>query len=123
MQSRETILRMYVVLLLQTWGKEVSRDDLTLGLAFALNNGARKTILGLTVADDVRQQLDYLPDYVVRLDDLLGRLASDRFIRLRVHEGTQLLCVGQAAPPPDGVPLAEREKVWEAVQAAARVRP
>lgn len=117
----EAILRMYVILLLQTWGKEVSRDDLTLGLAFALNDGARKTILGLTVAEDELRQLDDLPDYVVRLDDLLGRLASDRFVRLRVHEGTQLLCVGQAAPPPDGAPDAEREKVREAVQAAARV--
>jgi hypothetical protein len=120
---KESVLGMYVVLLLQTWGREISRDDLTLGLAFTLNDGARKTILGLPVAEDERQQLDDLPDYVVRLDELLGRLKAQNFIALREHGGLQIFREGGNAPPLNRAPAAERKKVQEAIQAVAKVSP
>src|SRR5205807_1865088 len=92
-----------------------------LGLAFALNDAARKTILGLPITEDERQQLDDLPDYVVRLDDLLGRLKAQDFIKVRQHEGLQLLRQGDNAPPLNQAPAAERQKVQEAIQAVAKV--
>lgn len=120
---QESVLGMYVVVFLQTWGREVTRDDLTLGLALVLNDGARKTLLGLPLGADERGQLDDLPDYVVRLDDLLGRLKAQDFIRVREHEGLQLLRQGDNAPPLNQAPAAERQKVQEAIQAAAKVPP
>jgi len=45
---------MYVVVLLQTWRKEVSRDDFTLGLALVLNDAARKAVLQLSLSSEER---------------------------------------------------------------------
>ena len=119
----ETVLTMHVVVLLQTWRKEVTRDDFTLGLALVLNDGARKAVLKLPLSAEEQRQLDDLPEYVVRLDELLTRLQAQDFIRLREHEGLQLLAAGAGPPPLDQAPRAERDKAEQAIQAVAAMQP
>jgi hypothetical protein len=119
----ESILTMHVVVLLQTWRKEVTRDDFTLGLALVLNDGARKAVLNLSLSAEEQRQLDDLPEYAVRLDELLVRLTAQDFVTLREHEGLLMVAAGAGAPPFGQAPAAERERAEQAIQAITAMQP
>jgi hypothetical protein len=115
-------MSMIVVLLLQgakAASHPTSRDDLTLGLALFFNDAARKAVLGQSLSDEEKRQLDDLPEYIVGLNSLVARQIAQGLIR--EHEGLYL--PGPSAPPFNHAPSADQSLVQQVVRGIDTMNP
>ena len=124
-RQRERV-EMMIVLLIQSAKQNgtdsISRDELTLGLAFVFNDAARKSLNGEALSSQESQQLDDLPEFVVGLNELVSRLGIAGYLSIREHEGLQLYAAGTAAPR-EKAPAAEQQLAHAALKAVSGMTP
>jgi hypothetical protein len=115
LQRRQAVA--YIVLLLRTWEKPVTRSALEPALVLMLNDGVRHAILQNGSAPKPNEDRQGSFEYVRGLDALLTEMEVGRFIAHDTVRGQQVFRLGPQAPPTDKAPAEDLQRVRETLRA------
>lgn len=108
---------LYLLLLLDEWGRPVHRRVLMAGLVLMLNPELRRTLDGKKKSKRKAKQLDEDVTYQPALDAMLGNLATQSILAVTEKNGRQAVSLGVKAPRDkiDQATVDDRETAKQAI--------